>query len=153
MNGRCDSEQESPERDGEGCVRRRYTGRVEQPKVFVTYMNREGDAGDQERQQSPSDTHLIGRRPTGKRTKCDADHKVRHTYDYQPWQPPFATRCIHMYGPTSELPGRGEHKNRCLNRARRELRYRRSGRNESVTQRVIFISPTFLRLYSSMLET
>jgi len=46
MNGRCDSEQESSERDGEGCVRRRYAGRVTQPKVFITYMNRECDAGD-----------------------------------------------------------------------------------------------------------
>src|SRR5437588_9456303 len=66
-------------------------------------MNREYDSGDQERQHSPSDTHLIGRRPTGKRTECDADDKVRHTYEYQPSEPTCATRCIHMCGPTSEF--------------------------------------------------
>jgi len=113
MNGRCDSEQESSERDGEGYVRRRYTGRVIQPKVFITYMNRECDAGDQERQHSPSDTHLIGRRPTGKRTECDADDKVRHTYEYQPSEPTCATRCIHMCGPTSELLRRHDYLQSC----------------------------------------
>ena len=79
MNIRCDRKSKGPHGDGQGGVRRCYKRRVTQPKVLVTYMNCEYDGGGQEGQQSPGDTHLIGRGPTGERTECDADDKVHRT--------------------------------------------------------------------------
>ena len=103
MNVRRDCKSESPERDSRGCVRRCYARRVTQAKVFVTDMNCEGDSGEQEGQQSPSDNHLMRRRPTGERTERDADDEVHHAYDYHRSQPPLMIRCVHVCGPTPEL--------------------------------------------------
>src|SRR2546421_12870088 len=103
MNVRRDGKCEGPHGDGHGGVRRCYKRRITQAKVFVTYMNRECDGGEQEGQQSPCNTHLIGRRPTRERAECDADDKVHHTYEYHRSEPPLTTRCIHVFGPTPEF--------------------------------------------------
>jgi len=42
-------------------------------------MKSESGGGDQEAQSIPSDTHRIGRRPTGERSECDAEDKVHRT--------------------------------------------------------------------------
>ena len=79
MNVRRDRKSERPDGDGHGGVRRCYKRRVTQAKVLMTYVNCEYDCGGEEGQEPPGDNHLIGRRPTGERTECDADDKVHRT--------------------------------------------------------------------------
>jgi len=81
MKVRRDRKTEGSDGDGHGRVPRRHKRPMAQAKVLVKYMNRECDAGDQKGQQSPGDTHLVGRRPTGERTECDANDKVHRTYE------------------------------------------------------------------------
>jgi hypothetical protein len=82
MNVCRDGKSKRSQGDRQGSVRCCYARRVTQAKVFVTYMSREYDSRGQERQESPGEAHLIGRRPTGERTEREADDKVHHTREY-----------------------------------------------------------------------